>query len=56
MHPAAYLERDLISPNGTEINIPPLGLADLRREIIGIIEEFARPRGISGLAPISVPV
>lgn len=38
LHPDAFLERKLILPNGSEINIPPPKRADLRREQIEVIE------------------
>ncbi|MBI1926974.1 MBL fold metallo-hydrolase [Candidatus Poribacteria bacterium] len=40
LHPDAYLERKIILPNGTEINLPPPKKADFQRENIEIIEEI----------------
>jgi 7,8-dihydropterin-6-yl-methyl-4-(beta-D-ribofuranosyl)aminobenzene 5'-phosphate synthase len=38
LHPDAYLERRLVLPNGSQINLPPPQVADLRREAIEVIE------------------
>lgn len=38
LHPDAYLERKLMLPNGSEVNIPPPKRSDLRREQIEVIE------------------
>jgi 7,8-dihydropterin-6-yl-methyl-4-(beta-D-ribofuranosyl)aminobenzene 5'-phosphate synthase len=38
LHPDAYLERRLVLPNGSEINLPPPKQADLRRENIELNE------------------
>lgn len=42
LHPDAYLERKLILPNGSEVNLPPPRKSDFRSENTEIIEE-ARP-------------
>jgi 7,8-dihydropterin-6-yl-methyl-4-(beta-D-ribofuranosyl)aminobenzene 5'-phosphate synthase len=39
LHPEAYLEREVVLPNGDEINLPPPRRADLRRENVEIVEE-----------------
>jgi 7,8-dihydropterin-6-yl-methyl-4-(beta-D-ribofuranosyl)aminobenzene 5'-phosphate synthase len=39
LHPDAYLERKLVLPDGSEIQLPAPRLADFRRENIEIIEE-----------------
>ena len=39
LHPDACLERKMVLPNGSEINLPAPKIADLRRETIEVIEE-----------------
>jgi 7,8-dihydropterin-6-yl-methyl-4-(beta-D-ribofuranosyl)aminobenzene 5'-phosphate synthase len=39
LHPDAYLERKVVLPTGTELQIPPPKRADLRREGVAVIEE-----------------
>jgi 7,8-dihydropterin-6-yl-methyl-4-(beta-D-ribofuranosyl)aminobenzene 5'-phosphate synthase len=39
LHPDAFLERKLVPPNGSEVNIPPPRKAELQCENIEIIEE-----------------
>jgi 7,8-dihydropterin-6-yl-methyl-4-(beta-D-ribofuranosyl)aminobenzene 5'-phosphate synthase len=39
LHPDAYLQRKLVLPDGTEINLPPPDVTDLRRENIELMEE-----------------
>lgn len=53
LHPDAYLERRLILPNGTELNLPPPRRADLQREHIVIIEEPGPSTLINGQILVS---
>ncbi len=39
LHPDAYLDRKVVLPNGTEVNIPAPKRTDFRRENIEVIEE-----------------
>jgi len=53
LHPDVYLERKLILPNGTELNIPPPRRSDLRREHLEVIEEVGPSTLIDGMILVS---
>ncbi len=53
LHPDAYLERKLVLPNGSEVNIPPPRKADFRRENIEIIEEVGPSMLVDGMVLVS---
>lgn len=53
LHPDAYLERKLILPNGSEVNLPPPKKSDFQRENIEIIEEAGPSMLLDGLLLVS---
>lgn len=53
LHPDSYLERKIVLPTGTEINLPPPRKEDLRRENIEIIEEVGPSMLVDGLLLVS---
>jgi 7,8-dihydropterin-6-yl-methyl-4-(beta-D-ribofuranosyl)aminobenzene 5'-phosphate synthase len=53
LHPDAYLERRLVLPNGTEINVPPPRLADYQRENIEVIESIGPSMIVDNMVLVS---
>lgn len=53
LHPDAFLERKLMLPDGSEVNIPPPRKADFQRENIEIIEEAAPSMLVDGMVLVS---
>ncbi|MGH2458055.1 MAG: MBL fold metallo-hydrolase [Chloroflexota bacterium] len=53
IHPDAYLERKLVLPNGTEVEIPTPLLSDFRRENVEIIEEIGPSMLLDGMALVT---
>jgi 7,8-dihydropterin-6-yl-methyl-4-(beta-D-ribofuranosyl)aminobenzene 5'-phosphate synthase len=53
LHPEAYLERKVVLPDGSEINLPPPRRADLRREQVEIIEDVGPSLLVDGALLIS---
>lgn len=53
LHPDAYLERKLVLPNGTELQLPPPRRSDLRRESIEVIEDVGPSMLVDGMVLVS---
>jgi 7,8-dihydropterin-6-yl-methyl-4-(beta-D-ribofuranosyl)aminobenzene 5'-phosphate synthase len=53
LHPDAYLQRRLVLPNGTEINLPAPKPADFRRENIDLIEEVGPSMLVDNMVLVS---
>lgn len=53
VHPDAYLERKLVLPNGTEVEIPTPLLADFRRENVEVIEEVGPSMLLNDMALVT---
>jgi 7,8-dihydropterin-6-yl-methyl-4-(beta-D-ribofuranosyl)aminobenzene 5'-phosphate synthase len=53
LHPAAYLERKVVLPNGNEINLPPPRRSDLRQENIEVVEEVGPSLLVDGTLLVS---
>ncbi|MEK6777988.1 MAG: MBL fold metallo-hydrolase [bacterium] len=53
LHPDAFLERKLVLPNGSEVNIPPPRKADFRSENIEIIEKVGPSMLVDGMVLVS---
>jgi 7,8-dihydropterin-6-yl-methyl-4-(beta-D-ribofuranosyl)aminobenzene 5'-phosphate synthase len=53
LHPDAFLERKLVLPNGSEVNIPPPRKAEFQRENIEIIEEAGPSMLVDGMVLVS---
>ena len=53
LHPDAYLERRLVLPSGTTVQIPPPSKADLRRENVEIVEEAGPSMLVDGMVLVS---
>ena len=53
LHPDAFLERKLVLPNGSEVNIPPPRIADFRSENIEIIEKVGPSMLVDGMVLVS---
>jgi 7,8-dihydropterin-6-yl-methyl-4-(beta-D-ribofuranosyl)aminobenzene 5'-phosphate synthase len=53
LHPDAYLERKLVLPDGTEVNIPAPRRSDLRRENLEVIEDVGPSTLIDGMILVS---
>ena len=53
VHPDAYLQRKLVLPNGTEVEIPTPLLADFRRENIEVIEEVGPSMLLDGMVLVT---
>ena len=53
LHPAAYLERKVVFPNGDELNLPPPRRADLRQEQIEVLEEVGPSLLVDGTLLVS---
>jgi len=53
LHPDAYLERKLVLPNGTEVNLPAPKKTDFRQESIEFIEEVGPSMLINDMVLVS---
>lgn len=53
VHPDAYLERKLVLPNGTEVEIPTPLLSDYRRENLEVIEEVGPSMLLDGMVLVT---
>lgn len=53
LHPAAYLERKVVLPNGNEINLHPPRRSDLRQENIEVVEEVGPSLLVDGTLLVS---
>ncbi len=53
VHPDAYLERKLVLPNGTEVEIPTPLLSDFRRGNVEVIEEIGPSMLLDGMVLVT---
>ncbi len=53
LHPAAYLERKLILPDGFEVQVPAPKRSDFQKENIQLIEELGPPMLVEGMILVS---